>query len=337
MICGIYKITNKINGKCYIGQSVNIEQRWREHRARYLSIDEENYKKPLYIAMRKYGIKEFDFSIIEQCLPEELNEKEIYWINYYNSLVKNNGYNISLGFQPVHFRKINDIDFNNICQDLKNNILTINEISEKYKISLSYVYEINRGDSRPDLKEEYPLRNIEGNKKITEEEFLELKQDLKNGLPLQDIANKFNISKDYLSDINHGRKRKQDNENYPLHNYEEDTNLTDEQISEILNLIANTKLSLKEIGKKYNRSKSTITAINTGDRYRREGIEYPIRKNKRVFLKEEQILEIYNYLINSTLSLKEIREKYNIGEITLYYINTGYTHKHEGYEYPLRK
>lgn len=59
MTCGIYKIENKLNGKVYIGQSINIEQRWREHKSRYLSIDEKEYNKPLYNAIRKYGLQKF--------------------------------------------------------------------------------------------------------------------------------------------------------------------------------------------------------------------------------------------------------------------------------------
>lgn len=49
---GIYKITNKINGKCYIGQSKNIEERWRHHRTSKL-------KYPLYLAFQKYGLENF--------------------------------------------------------------------------------------------------------------------------------------------------------------------------------------------------------------------------------------------------------------------------------------
>lgn len=87
---GIYKITNKINNKCYIGQSINIERRWKEHLNDDIKLDRAIGK-----AFKKYGINNFTFEIIEICLEEQLDEKEIYWINYYNSY--NNGYNMTLG------------------------------------------------------------------------------------------------------------------------------------------------------------------------------------------------------------------------------------------------
>ena len=93
---GIYKITNKINGKVYIGQSLNIELRWKQH------IQEaKNSRKQtkFYNAMRKYGIDNFIFQIIEQCQPSQqiLDEKQRYWIQYYNSYKE--GYNSTLGGQ----------------------------------------------------------------------------------------------------------------------------------------------------------------------------------------------------------------------------------------------
>lgn len=90
---GIYKITNNINNNCYIGQSVYIEERWKEHKSKY-NWEREN-KKPLYLAFQKYGLENFSFEIIEECEPEQLNLKEQYWIDYYNSY--NNGYNMTSG------------------------------------------------------------------------------------------------------------------------------------------------------------------------------------------------------------------------------------------------
>ena len=93
----IYKITNLINNKCYIGQTTkSIEERWNRHKRDAFNKEKYNYEYPLYRAFRKYGIENFSFEIIEECETSELNEKEIYWINYYNS-AKSKGYNQSLG------------------------------------------------------------------------------------------------------------------------------------------------------------------------------------------------------------------------------------------------
>lgn len=107
---GIYKITNKINNKSYIGQSIHIERRFYEHQ-------HESYwddSKILYQAFRKYGLNNFTFEVIEECAPEDLNIKEQYWINFYHSYP--NGYNMTCGGEtnygenhPKHKLTENDI------------------------------------------------------------------------------------------------------------------------------------------------------------------------------------------------------------------------------------
>lgn len=97
---GIYKITNKINNKIYIGQSIDIERRWRAHKTEPFNINSDNYNTVFYKAIRKYGIDNFTFEVIEECSKDKLNEREEYWINYYNSYVnaeESNGYNMTLG------------------------------------------------------------------------------------------------------------------------------------------------------------------------------------------------------------------------------------------------
>ena len=93
MTIGIYKITNLINNKSYIGKSIKIEERFSYHKTPSHWVQEEN--KPLYRAFKKYGIDNFDFSIVEECDKTELNIKEIYWIGYYDTY--KNGYNATLG------------------------------------------------------------------------------------------------------------------------------------------------------------------------------------------------------------------------------------------------
>ena len=78
--CGIYEIVNNINQHCYVGQSVNIYQRWNAHRSIAFNKKSKGYNRPLYCAIRKYGLENFSFKIIEECPPEKLNEREIYWI-----------------------------------------------------------------------------------------------------------------------------------------------------------------------------------------------------------------------------------------------------------------
>ena len=100
MKCGIYKITNKLNGKIYIGQSVDIKKRWREHIFSSLHFENKVHNSPIHLALAKYGKDNFNFEIIEICDKNKLNEKEIYWVDYYKSY--KNGYNATIGGDEDH-------------------------------------------------------------------------------------------------------------------------------------------------------------------------------------------------------------------------------------------
>lgn len=80
---GIYKITNIINNKSYVGSSINIYRRWNQHRK--LLICNKHYNKRLQNSVNKHGIKNFIFSIIEECEPIDLISKEQYHIDELNS------------------------------------------------------------------------------------------------------------------------------------------------------------------------------------------------------------------------------------------------------------
>ena len=92
-ISGIYAIRNKINGLIYIGQSRDIHKRFTAHLA---SLRNNHAHNPhLQHSWNKYGESNFDFDIIERCPVTDLDEREKYWISYYDSTT--NGYNILAG------------------------------------------------------------------------------------------------------------------------------------------------------------------------------------------------------------------------------------------------
>lgn len=103
---GIYKITNNITNKSYIGQSKNIEQRWVEHKNA-----KDNYA--IHKTIQKYGINNFTFEIIELC--DNLFEREKYWIKYYDTYL--NGYNETPGGEGVceiNKKPVNQYDISGI-------------------------------------------------------------------------------------------------------------------------------------------------------------------------------------------------------------------------------
>lgn len=83
-ICGIYKITDLVTEQCYIGQSVDIAQRWKDHIKCGLGIDASSSNK-LYNSMQKDKIWNFTFELLETCSKDLLNEKQALWINMYSS------------------------------------------------------------------------------------------------------------------------------------------------------------------------------------------------------------------------------------------------------------
>ena len=88
---GIYKITNTQNEMCYVGQAVNISDRWKQHIKRGIGAEAPTRNK-LYPAMLEIGVENFTFEIIEECDRAMLNEREDYWQEYFHA--KDFGYSI---------------------------------------------------------------------------------------------------------------------------------------------------------------------------------------------------------------------------------------------------
>lgn len=162
IIVGIYKITNKINGKVYIGQSVNIYQRWQKHKRSAINKSDPKYHYHLYCAFRKYGIEHFDFEILEKCNIAELDMRERYWIRIHNSFF--NGYNQTLGGDGRGSKKIEKEYIVGIFKDLENNELNNIEIAKKWNVSADLVSGINNGRFWRCDDKQYPIRVCKNSK-----------------------------------------------------------------------------------------------------------------------------------------------------------------------------
>lgn len=90
---GIYKITSP-TGAIYIGQSIDIDKRMGHYKTGHCK-----KQAKLYASINKYGFKNHSFEILDQCLESELNQKEIYWIDFFDSLDTKNGLNLREGGQ----------------------------------------------------------------------------------------------------------------------------------------------------------------------------------------------------------------------------------------------
>lgn len=108
----IYVITNEINKKVYVGKTLKtIDKRWKQHCRDYKK--NRNCKRPLYSAMRKYGIENFSIREIEECDSDIASERESFWINKFNSF--KNGYNATKGGdgKPYIDRELIISEYNN--------------------------------------------------------------------------------------------------------------------------------------------------------------------------------------------------------------------------------
>ena len=143
---GIYKYTNKFNGKVYIGRSINIIKRKWEH------INNPSPYSYFDQVLHKIGENAFDFEVIEECTPDLLKEREKYWINFYQSCVLDNkekGYNLTHGGEEYKsdenpWAKLTVKEVQEIIDRLVNTTASIQKIANEYKVHYNTISDINR-------------------------------------------------------------------------------------------------------------------------------------------------------------------------------------------------
>lgn len=139
---GIYKIQNLLNNKVYVGQSNDVLRRWRDHKTNAFNSNDHNYNTHLYRSIRKYGLQNFSFEVLEECLTSELDAREIYWISYYNSFFE--GYNLTMGGDGSG-SEVNKTRIISIIHELETTYKSHRQIAEENEISTEMVQGINSG------------------------------------------------------------------------------------------------------------------------------------------------------------------------------------------------
>lgn len=153
---GIYKIENKINGHCYIGQSIDIERRWKQEIQGAFCETDREYNYPLSRALRKYGVDNFSFTVLCECQPEDLNQLEEDYVRTYNSYF--NGYNQTMGGD--HTAAVAKELVIQIQQELPSTTEPWTVLSKRYQISDDTISKINRGLAWFNPQLSYPLRPV---------------------------------------------------------------------------------------------------------------------------------------------------------------------------------
>lgn len=155
---GIYKITNKINNHSYIGQSRNIQKRWKNHKIAATNRNANTYNYPLYQSFRKYGVENFTFEVLEETNIDNLNDRETFWINYYHPEY-NQTYGGNYNIIPQKLTEKQVYEIQEILLESEKTGLDIShtDLAQLYQVHISTIQSINVGRSwiRDDLT--YPL------------------------------------------------------------------------------------------------------------------------------------------------------------------------------------
>lgn len=190
----IYKITNTINGKSYIGQTIqNVKERFYQHCATKCSKAVSNMA--IHRAIKKYGKSNFTVEVIEEINSANLNDRERYWIKYYNSY--NNGYNSTKGGQDG-CNPFKDLDVETIIKEY-NTGKSLRTLGTIFKVDKQTIKDLL-------IRHNVELRTTR-TYKLSQKDRDKVLEDFASGLSRKEIMIKWNISKSYLSQLINGYRR----------------------------------------------------------------------------------------------------------------------------------
>ena len=278
----IYKITNKVNGKSYIGQTrYTIEFRWRQH----LHKKDNTY---FHNAIKKYGVDNFIVEKLEECNIEDLNEREIYYIAKYNTF--KDGYNLTIGGDGNRTLLLDD-KYEEISS-LYLSGFSSNKIATLYKVDKASIVKI--------LKQlGIKIRNNSLN--INRQELEELIQDYQNGYSLRELAKRYDCSAPGLKEflIKKGVDLRQ------KYSILEDTKSQESLIKDY----TSSTIKLKDIQNKYHCSYATLLKVLSIN---------GISKGKYSFkLSDKECLKVIEQF-NLGKKIKDIAHSFKVDKATIY-------------------
>lgn len=197
MIGYIYKVTNKINGKIYIGQTIQtVKERWYRHCSKS-GISKAELGTHFKRAILKYGKENFSLETIEACDSSQLDEREKFYISYYDSY--KNGYNSTIGGQDGSKPfKTSKEDEDQIIS-LYEYGFSLREIGREFCLDKATVKGVL-------VRRNITLRTTK-TYKFSQSDRENILEDIASGISRKEIMNKYNISKSYLSQLVTGNRR----------------------------------------------------------------------------------------------------------------------------------
>ena len=280
----IYKITNKVNGKSYIGQTrYTVEFRWRQHIHKKDNVYFHN-------AIRKYGIDNFIVETLEECDYKDLNSREIFYIAKYNTFKE--GYNLTIGGDGNRTLLLDD-KYDEI-KSLYLSGFSSNKIATLYNVDKASLVKIVK---QLDVK----LRSNKLN--INNQEFQELVRDYKTGFSLRELAKRYDCSSSAIRDYM-ARRGVDIKVKYNI--------LNDEKSQEnMINDYLDGDLKVAEIISKYHCSYHVFTKVLSLHGVDKKG------KGTHFKLKESQCLEAIK-MFNDGKSVQKIAQHFEVDKCTIY-------------------
>jgi group I intron endonuclease len=194
----IYIVENKINNKVYIGQTIQkLSERWSRH-CKQSGLSKSELNMNIKRAILKYGKDNFSIRTLEICNRNDLNDREIYWIEKHNSYI--DGYNSNRGgnLSKICELKIDKSEHPNIVELYKSKF-SLRSIAAEYNVDKKTISSIiDRLNVEKNTRRAY---------KYSSEFLKEIKALLDSGVSGKELSEKYNISKSYLSQIKNERRR----------------------------------------------------------------------------------------------------------------------------------
>ena len=194
----IYLITNDVNSKVYVGQTIQtLNKRFNGHCC--YSKSDRSINMYIKRAIHKYGRDKFHIQLIEECPVNILDEREKYWINFYDSY--NTGYNLTLGGQDSNYFNINKLENIIDIKKFKQYILEfkplVSEVANHFGISKCSVYNLIKRINNPNLiLNSYNPKKGKSIEDIDQDELISLYND---GWSILDLVKYYHIGKDKIS------------------------------------------------------------------------------------------------------------------------------------------
>lgn len=176
VITGIYKITNTVNDKVYIGQSINVSKRLTEHK--YHLKKNTHYNRALQNSYKCHGIQSFTYELIEECNLDNIDERECYWIEFYDSIDRSKGYNFETGGNTNK----------TVSQETKDKIRNTLKGTRLGKENPMFGTKLSE-----ERKQQMKITNRGSSKLLNEADIREIKTALHLGIMQSDLVDIFNV------------------------------------------------------------------------------------------------------------------------------------------------